>query len=185
MAIRRDFSGKGSPEGAVVADIGSFYLRDDGSAGTVLYIKESGSGNTGWVAYQSAQILSATVALSKTVIVGNSAGDIGHADGVQLVAAVATKIIHPVAVVVTFTYATAAYSDGDDISARYKDGGAITGVVTETASLGASASNVNTLSPVAGLALVNKDLVLRSAAAFSDPGTAAGTASVTTHYVLL
>lgn len=42
--------GAGSPEGAVTAGIGSLYLRSDGGAGTSLYVKESGTGNTGWVA---------------------------------------------------------------------------------------------------------------------------------------
>jgi len=46
------FSGKGSPEGAVAAKIGSIYLRTDGGASTTLYVKESGSGitKTGWIA---------------------------------------------------------------------------------------------------------------------------------------
>jgi hypothetical protein len=43
-------SGGGSPEGAVSAVVGSLYTRTDGGANTTLYIKESGSGNTGWVA---------------------------------------------------------------------------------------------------------------------------------------
>jgi len=43
-------SGAGSPEGALTANIGSLYLRTDGDAGTTLYIKESGTGSTGWVA---------------------------------------------------------------------------------------------------------------------------------------
>jgi hypothetical protein len=42
--------GGGSPEGSRTAPIGSLYLRTDGGAGTCLYIKESGTGNTGWVA---------------------------------------------------------------------------------------------------------------------------------------
>jgi len=42
-------SGAGSPEGALTANIGSLYLRTDGDAGTTLYIKESGTGSTGWV----------------------------------------------------------------------------------------------------------------------------------------
>lgn len=44
-------SGSGTPEGAVTAVVGSLYTRTDGGAGTVLYVKETGSGNTGWVAY--------------------------------------------------------------------------------------------------------------------------------------
>lgn len=41
--------GTGTPEGVVVANVGSMFLRDDGGAATTLYIKESGSGNTGWI----------------------------------------------------------------------------------------------------------------------------------------
>lgn len=43
-------SGAGSPEGFVTATIGSLYLRTDGGAGTTLYVKEFGTGNTGWTA---------------------------------------------------------------------------------------------------------------------------------------
>lgn len=42
--------GSGTPEGNVTAPIGSLYSRSDGGAGTSLYVKESGSGNTGWAA---------------------------------------------------------------------------------------------------------------------------------------
>lgn len=42
--------GAGSPEGVVNAPVGSVYRRTDGGLGTSLYVKESGSGNTGWVA---------------------------------------------------------------------------------------------------------------------------------------
>jgi len=43
-------SGTGSPEGVVAAPVGSLYMRTDGGVNTTLYIKESGIGNTGWVA---------------------------------------------------------------------------------------------------------------------------------------
>ena len=45
----RWMSGSGSPEGAITAVVGSLYTRTDGGAGTTLYVKESGTGNTGWV----------------------------------------------------------------------------------------------------------------------------------------
>lgn len=48
MALR--FVGKGSPQGVVVAPIGAIFQRTDGGAATTLYVKESGTGNTGWVA---------------------------------------------------------------------------------------------------------------------------------------
>jgi hypothetical protein len=41
--------GAGSPEGVVTAPIGAVYHRTDGGAGTSFYVKESGTGNTGWV----------------------------------------------------------------------------------------------------------------------------------------
>lgn len=43
-------SGTGSPESVVTANIGSLYTRTDGGANTTLYVKESGAGNTGWIA---------------------------------------------------------------------------------------------------------------------------------------
>lgn len=43
-------AGTGTPEGAVTAPVGSLFLRTDGGASTTFYVKESGSGNTGWVA---------------------------------------------------------------------------------------------------------------------------------------
>lgn len=45
------FVGVGDPDGVIVANVGSLFLRTDGGAGTSMYCKESGSGlATGWVA---------------------------------------------------------------------------------------------------------------------------------------
>jgi hypothetical protein len=43
-------TGSGSPEGVVTAAVGSLYTNGGGSALTTLYVKTSGSGNTGWTA---------------------------------------------------------------------------------------------------------------------------------------
>ena len=43
-------SGTGTPEGNVTAPVGSLYTRTNGGTGTTLYVKETGTGNTGWVA---------------------------------------------------------------------------------------------------------------------------------------
>jgi hypothetical protein len=40
----------GTPEGQITAPVGSLALRRDGGASTTLYVKTSGSGNTGWTA---------------------------------------------------------------------------------------------------------------------------------------
>jgi len=45
-----DRFGSGTPEGSVTAPVGAVYHRTDGGAGTSFYVKESGTGNTGWVA---------------------------------------------------------------------------------------------------------------------------------------
>lgn len=47
-------SGSGTPEGTVTGPVGSLWMRTDGAEGTVLYAKETGTGNTGWVAYGAA-----------------------------------------------------------------------------------------------------------------------------------
>lgn len=45
-----DWRCKGTPEGVIIAAVGSRCTRIDGGAGTTSYVKESGTGNTGWVA---------------------------------------------------------------------------------------------------------------------------------------
>ncbi len=45
---RSVLTGNGSPEGVVTANVGRLYTRKDGGAGTTLYVKESGSGSSGW-----------------------------------------------------------------------------------------------------------------------------------------
>jgi len=47
MQVSRD---SGTPEGNVTGSTGAIFMRTDGGAGTSFYIKESGTGNTGWVA---------------------------------------------------------------------------------------------------------------------------------------
>lgn len=44
------YSGTGSPEGVVFANVGSMFLRRDGGANTTLYVKQTGTGSTGWAA---------------------------------------------------------------------------------------------------------------------------------------
>lgn len=42
------YSNTNTPEGAITANVGSIFHRENGGAGTSLYVKESGTGNTGW-----------------------------------------------------------------------------------------------------------------------------------------
>lgn len=43
------YMGAGTPEGTVEAGVGSLYFNTSGGSSTTLYVKESGTGNTGWV----------------------------------------------------------------------------------------------------------------------------------------
>jgi len=44
------YCGINSPEGVVTAGVGSLFIRTNGSVGATLYVKQSGTGNTGWTA---------------------------------------------------------------------------------------------------------------------------------------
>ena len=77
--------GTGSPNGVVTASVGSIYLDTAGGAGTTLYIKETGTGNTGWVAYNSAgggggyidtDTLASVTARGASTTVSMSTGDV-------------------------------------------------------------------------------------------------------------
>lgn len=57
-----EVAGSGTPEAVVTAPIGSTFHRTDGAAGTSLYIKESGAGNTGWSDIPAASGLTAHLA---------------------------------------------------------------------------------------------------------------------------
>ena len=48
--LNKMFVGNGTPEAAVTGNVGDMYSRQDGGAGTTLYVKETGTGNTGWAA---------------------------------------------------------------------------------------------------------------------------------------
>lgn len=41
--------GAGSPEGVISAEPKKLYMDTAGTAGSILYIKKTGAGNTGWV----------------------------------------------------------------------------------------------------------------------------------------
>lgn len=47
--VRVEHAGTGTPEGAIISGVGGLWRRTDGGAGTTLYVKESGTSNTGWV----------------------------------------------------------------------------------------------------------------------------------------
>ena len=42
-------SGSGSPEGVITAHPKKLYMDTSGTAGNILYVKQTGTGNTGWI----------------------------------------------------------------------------------------------------------------------------------------
>lgn len=75
----RVLTGTGSPEASVTAPVGSLYLRSDGGASTALYIKETGTGNTGWTAAAAGQSQLATKLYDNT-LGSNGAWNIQNSD---------------------------------------------------------------------------------------------------------
>ena len=75
-----DVEGTGTPEGNVTGGPGSIFRRTDGADGTTLYIKSTGTGNTGWdaVPYYEEGTFSATVTFATpgdlSVAYSNQAG---------------------------------------------------------------------------------------------------------------
>lgn len=64
----------GTPEGAVTAPVGSVALRKDGSTSTSLYVKESGTGNTGWVPFMGGAAVTAAISAAIAALVDSSPG---------------------------------------------------------------------------------------------------------------
>lgn len=62
-------TGTGSPEGVVSAQVSSLFLRSDGSTDTSVYRKESGTGNTGWVAVAAGSGLTHPQVMSRAWLV--------------------------------------------------------------------------------------------------------------------
>jgi hypothetical protein len=65
-------TGSGSPEGVITAPVGSIYLRTGGGDGTAFYSKETGAGNTGWVAKSGGNVDTATALETARTINGVS-----------------------------------------------------------------------------------------------------------------
>lgn len=128
----------------------------------------------------------AEVAISSAAIVGVAAGQLGHANGVELVPAPAAGSVNEfVSAVLIYDYATAAYTDGGNITVNWVGGGAITGLVSAANSLGAGADKVVHFVPLAaaaGAMVVASAINLVAAAAFTQPGTAAGVVRVKVTY---
>lgn len=134
----------------------------------------------------ASQVQIATVSITAANVTDTGAGHLGHAAGVPLVADPGTgKVVELISAIMSFTYSTAQYTGGGNVTVNINGGAALTGVVSAANSLGAASSNIIQFVPLAtaGIALTaNKGLNLVAASAFTQPGTAAGTVKVFVAY---
>lgn len=132
------------------------------------------------------QLICKEVLISAADIVATGAGKLGHAAGYPLVANPgADYMVDLISAILIYDYATAAYTDGGNITVNENGGAALTGLVSAANSLGAAADKVVSFAPLAtaGVArTANKGLNLVAASAFTQPGTAAGVVRVHVEY---
>lgn len=126
-----------------------------------------------------ASVLNASGTIASADITGASAGQLAHAQGVELVAAGGAHVINQlVYAIIILDYATAAYTGGGNCSINIGSGGAaLTGVAAASIFLTASADSITEFVPLAATKNVyteNKGLNLVAASAPTQPGTAAG-----------
>jgi hypothetical protein len=137
------------------------------------------------------RLLTATVNLTATEIVGTSAGSLGGTGGVTLVTGTSGKIIVPVMVVVDYTRVTASYTTDVNLTVRYATANLVASSnCNSNTTFTAGASGVMPIIPsttngASGAAVKGDSLALVGSAGITQPGTAAGTAKITTYYHLV
>lgn len=132
-------------------------------------------------------VLYAETSISSAAITGTAAGQLGHANGVVLVAGQgASTAIEHLSSVVILQFGVAAYTAGGNVSVNYAaGGGAVSGVVSAANSIGAAGDKVAVVLaavPTNNQLLSNTGLNLVAASAFTNPGTATGVVRVKTAY---
>lgn len=89
------FTGTGSPESAVTAGKGALFARTDGGSNTTLYVKESGTGSTGWVAQST---VNGAPPLVDSYGLTTYRENINRHNTVTNVAALTTQVMHSTAI---------------------------------------------------------------------------------------
>lgn len=123
--------------------------------------------------------LVATGSISSANITGTSSGQLGHANGVELVAAGGTHVINQLVYAVLINdFSVAAYTGGGNTTINIGSGGAaLTGLVSNANFIQAGADKVIEFVPLAATFNTyteNKGINLVTASAPTQPGTAAG-----------
>lgn len=117
--------------------------------------------------------------ISSADITGTAAGQFGHAEGYPLVVPTASnKVLVPKLLIIAYKFSVAAYGGGGNVTLNNSGGGsARTGLVSAANSIGAAADKLVSFVPLAAAAFsetAGLGLNLVAAAAFTQPGTAAG-----------
>ena len=131
-----------------------------------------------------------TGSITSANITGTGAGQLGSTNGVVIVAAPGANLaLELIDFGLYYTFATAAYTGGGNITLNWGAGGAaITGLISYANSVGAAANKGIYFVPLAAAAtpiVGNQSINLVSAAAPTQPGTAAGTIAWECRYRIL
>lgn len=177
-------TGSGAPTsgtsgtGVLFAGLGSTYV--DNATGNT-YFQAGTLASPLWQLVDGptvAQQLSGTIASAD--ITGTGAGQFGHANGVILLPAPGAHVVYEFISCAFFSIRnTAAYGGGGNITVNNGGGGsALSGLVSAANTLGNAASKAYYFVPLSTVAIPfveNGPINLVSSAAFTQPGTAAGT----------
>ncbi len=139
------YCGSGSPETVVTAPVGSMFLRTDGSSTTALYLKASGTGNTGWLAVN----VSASGAITALTGDVTATGPGSVAATVAAVGGSTAALVHAAELLANAAVST---NTASRIVKRDGSGGFAGQVINAEASVGAVHSTVGTANLVVGSA---------------------------------
>lgn len=128
-----------------------------------------------------------TGTIASADITGTGVGQFGHANGYPIIAAPGLhNIIELISVFWAYDFGVAAYGAGGNVTVNRAAGaGALTGLISAANSFGAAVDKVGLFYPLttAGLNLTeNEGVNLVTAAAFTQPGTAAGVIRYVANY---
>jgi hypothetical protein len=155
------------------------------NTGTVALPVWSRAGSTALVDPQVVQL--ATVSLTAADIIATTAGKLSHAQGLIVVPAAPTGYVNVLhRAIVSYTFGVAAYTGGGNTTFSIGAGGAaLTGLIATTTLWQNASSIVQEFVPLSTVAFpITKEtsINLVTAAAITNPGTAAGTAKVYAWY---
>jgi hypothetical protein len=155
------------------------------NTGTVAAPVWSRGGSTGAIDPQVVQLV--TVSLAAADLIDTASGKLSHANGLIVVPAAPTgyvNILHRA--IVSYTFATAAFTGGGNTTFNIGAGGAaLTGLIATTTLWQNASSIIQEFVPLSTVAFpITKEtsINLKTASAITNPGTAAGSAKVYAWY---